>query len=79
VQTYEALRAMKGKGTKALASALEVGQVVRVDGMKYRVMEPTRVQPITGTALVSVYSEDNQYEILYLSAASLVPVLGTLP
>lgn len=76
--TYEALRAMRGRGVGTQPSDLVVGHVVRVDAMKYRVMEAPRTVE-TGSVLVDVYSEDNQFDVLSLSAKSPIKVIGNLP
>lgn len=77
-QTHEALRAFRGRGTKRLPLDLAVGDVVRVDGTKYRVQEPPTQEPVTGTVVVAVYSEDNQHDTLYLGSKSPVTLLGAL-
>lgn len=76
--TYETLRAMKGRGTKRPASDLAVGDVVRVEGMKYRVQAVPTVAPETGSLMVEVYSEDNQMDVLFLARLARVTVLGSV-
>lgn len=78
LQTYEALRAMKGRGTPTLPTDLVVGNVIRVDGMKWRVMEAPIVAE-TGSVAVESYNEDNQFETLFLSASTPVKKIGDLP
>ena len=76
-QTYEQLRSMKGRGQPRLPLTLTVGEVVRVDGMKYRV-QSTPMLNHTGSVEVEVYSEDNQYDTLFLSNSTVVMVLGAV-
>jgi hypothetical protein len=76
MSTYEALRAMKGRGVATMPTHLAVGQVIRVDGMKYRVQAPPVVAPVTGSILIEAYSEDNQHDTLSLSARRPVRVIG---
>lgn len=76
---HEQLRAMKGRGQKVSPRDLAVGQVVRVEGMKYRVQAPPTVDPVTGSVWVQVYSEDNQHDVLVLSERRPVLVIGELP
>lgn len=77
-QTYEQLRAMKGRGVPVLPLSLTVGRVIRVDGVKYRVQSTPMLEP-TGSVSVEVYNEDNQYDTLFLSSTSIVRDLGALP
>lgn len=77
-QTYEALRAMRGRGVNTMPLDLVVGDVIRVDGVKWRVMRaPETVE--TGSVAVESYSEDNQFETLFLSSKAPVKKIGSLP
>lgn len=75
---YETLRAMKGRGHPVTPAGLDVGDVVRVDGVKYRVQSAPNRQPVTGSIAVEAYSEDNQHDTLFLSPSGKVPVIGRL-
>lgn len=77
METYQQLRAMRGRGVKAAARNLTFGQVIRVDSVKYRVVGAPEQRP-TGSLAVEVYSEDNQFDTLYLSLSSTVRVIGEI-
>ena len=80
-ETYVALRAMKARGHRQGVAPLdlEVGAVIYVDRMKYRVQEQPFLTHDTGSVVVPAYSEDNQHENLYLSGRKPVRVIGNLP
>lgn len=74
---YERLRTMKGRGRRVQPMALSTGDVIRVDGLKYRVTaEPERTT--TGSVKIPAYSEDNQFEDLYLAVEPTVALLGSI-
>lgn len=75
MSTYHRLRRMKGRGTPTAAASLARSQAIRVDGVKYAVQAAPVAEP-TGSLAVEVYSEDNQYDTLYLAPNSTVPVIG---
>lgn len=78
IPTYQQIRSMKGRGTKVYPLSLAVGQVIRVDGTKYRVQDAPVQEPVTGSIRVEGYNEDNQYESLFLNGTRPVTVLGAV-
>jgi hypothetical protein len=78
VPVHEALRAMRGRGVPTTPTHFAIGNVIRVDGMKYRVMDETWFTE-TGSVAVDAYSEDAQRQTLFLSAKVPVKVIGNLP
>lgn len=78
IPVHEALRAMRGRGVPTTPTHLAIGNVIRVDGMKYRVMDETWFTE-TGSVAVDTYSEDAQRQTLFLSAKEPVKVIGVLP
>lgn len=69
MQTYETLRTMTGRGTPTHVGALTPGQVIRTEGMRYRVQHPPVAMTATGSIAVEVYSEDNQHDTFYFGPA----------
>ena len=75
---HEQMRKMRGTQRREDAPNLAVGDIIRVDGMKYRVQAPVATAPVTGSLVVEVYSEDAQSDVLYLGSRSLVAVVGRI-
>lgn len=75
--TYEKIRAMKGRGTKVAPADVTQGDVIRVDAVKYLVLDQYVNEP-TGSLRFNVYSEDNQMDTLFLGSTARIALLGHL-
>ena len=78
---HEQMRKMRVRGHRDRVAPLdlEVGAIIYVDRMKWRVQDQPFLARDTGTVVVPAYSEDAQSESLYLSGRSPVRVIGALP
>lgn len=76
---HEQIRKMTRTLRRSAASVLLVGDVVRVDGKRYRVsarMTPTRSD--SDFLALDGYSEDGQFDTVYLRRDALVAVVGRI-